>query len=226
MRYEALLARRVLAEPMQYILGEQEFYGLRFRVTPAVLIPRPETEHLVDAVADWAPKDKPVRIVDVGTGSGAIAVALAHLLPLARVDAVDLSESALEVARGNARAHGVADRVRFQQSDLLTSVRNERFDVVVSNPPYVARSEQLEPQVMEWEPHIALFAGKEGMDVYRRLVPAAGAVLQCGGLLALELGAGQAPLLQALLEVSGCWGEPEFLRDLQGIKRLMTAERF
>ncbi len=224
-QYEALLARRELAEPVQYILGEQEFYGLRFAVTPAVLIPRPETEHLVEAVAGWAPKDRPVRIVDVGTGSGAIAVALARLLPLARVDAVDVSEAALNVARGNARAHGVLERVRFVLSDLLAGLRGERYDVVVANPPYVPRGERLERQVAEWEPHLALFAGEEGMEVYRRLVPQACAALREGGLLALEMGAGQAPLLRTLVAEGGCWSAPSFVRDLQGIERVVTAER-
>jgi release factor glutamine methyltransferase len=232
MRYEGLLERRALAEPVQYIVGEQEFYGLRLRVTRAVLIPRPETEHLVEAVLGWVarlPAGKSLRIVDVGTGSGAIAVALADRLGSARVDAVDVSAAALEVARGNARAHGVGERVRFCVADLLeglsADLAGERYDVVVANPPYVSSGEELERQVVEWEPHVALFAGDDGMDVYRRLVPQACGALRGGGLLAMEIGAGQAPLLRMLLGESGCWGEPVFVRDLQGMERVVMVER-
>ena len=234
--YHALLARRARHEPMQYILGEQEFYGLRFAVTPAVLIPRPETEHLVEAVLERLPHNRAIRIVDVGTGSGAIAVTLAHLLPLALVDAVDISPAALAVAKQNAQAQGVAARVRFYQTDLLEGLQGERYDAVVSNPPYVSPGEQLEPQVLEWEPHEALFAGEHGLAVYRRLIPAARAALRDGGLLAMELGAGQAPAVAALLaehetlrdenpahtdRENMSWGEPVFVRDLQGIERVM-----
>ena len=234
--YHALLARRTRHEPMQYILGEQEFYGLRFAVTPAVLIPRPETEHLVEAVLERLPRDRAIRMVDVGTGSGAIAVTLAHLLPLALVDAVDISPAALAIAKQNAQTHGVAARVRFYQSDLLDGLQGEHYDAVVSNPPYVPADEQLEPQVMEWEPHEALFAGEHGLAVYRRLIPAAKAALRDGGLLAMELGSGQAPAVAALLAAhetlrdenpaqpgpqNMSWAKPVFVRDLQEIERVM-----
>ncbi len=221
--YRQLLARRLLHEPIQYILGEQEFYGLPLRVTPAVLIPRPETEHLVEAVLARLPHDRPVRIADVGTGSGAIALALAHMLPSAHVDALDISPEALDVAKENAQALGLAERVRFWHSDLLATVMNERYQCIVSNPPYVAATDILEPQVADWEPHGALFAGYDGLDIYRRLLPQAARLLKPGGLLALELGAGQSEALAGLFAEDSRWIELEFLPDLQGIQRVAIA---
>jgi release factor glutamine methyltransferase len=218
--YAALLARRAQHEPIQYILGEQEFYGLRFRVTPAVLIPRPETEHLVEAVLARVPHNRDVRIADVGTGSGAIAIALASALPRAQIDALDISEVALEIAQENAQTLGVADRIAFHRSDLLAAVRGTLYDAVVSNPPYIASTETLEPQVQAWEPHGALFAGPDGLDTYRRLLPQALDSLHPGGLLALELGAGQQTALEALFASHPQFEEPAFLPDLQGIPRV------
>lgn len=215
------VARRARQEPVQYILGETEFYGLTLRVTPAVLIPRPETEHLVEAVLARVRRDAAVRICDVGTGSGAIAVALAHALPLARVMAVDLSAAALDVARENAERHGVAERVRLVESDLLHAVRGERFDVVVSNPPYVAEGEVLEAQVREYEPREALFAGPTGMEIYPRLIPEAWEVLAPGGWLLMEIGHGQR---EALAELLMGWDGVEFVADLQGIPRVAIAQ--
>ena len=220
--YQALLERRLRYEPMQYILGEQEFYGLRFRVNPFVLIPRPETEHLVEAVLARMPTRRPVRIADVGTGSGAIAVSLAHSLPLAQIDALDLSHEALAVAQGNAQAHGVGARVRFLISDLLSAVSTERYDCIVSNPPYIADTEVLEPQVRLWEPRAALYAGPSGLELYRRLIPAAQRQLHAGGLLAVELGWGQAAAVEALLNPA-LWSTPEQAPDLQGIARVLLA---
>ncbi len=224
-KYAQLLARRLRHEPMQYILGEQEFYGLRLEVTPAVLIPRPETEHLVEAVLERLPRDRPVRIADVGTGSGAIALALAHALPLAHVDALDISPEALAVARRNADALGLADRVSFYRSDLLSGVPDQLYDCVVSNPPYVPAGEQLEDQVALWEPHGALFAGPAGLDVYERLLPQALTHLGPGGLFATELGAGQQPAMENLLGLDPRWSTPVFLPDLQGILRVALAVR-
>ena len=176
-QFESWIARRVQQEPVQYILGETEFFGLTLRVTPDVLIPRPETEHLVEAAIERLASLPAPRIVDVGTGSGAIAVTLAHALPRAEVTALDISAAALAVARQNAQRHGVEGRMRFLTSDLLEAVRGERFDAVVSNPPYVADAEVLEAQVAEYEPHGALFAGPTGLEVYRRLIPQAWDVL-------------------------------------------------
>ena len=221
-QFDAWIARRALHEPVQYILGEQEFYGLAMKVTPAVLIPRPETEHLVEAVLDRVPRNAKLRVCDVGTGSGAIAVALAHALPEAQVAAVDLSPAALAIARENADRHHVAKRVRFIESDLLSALPGERFDLVVSNPPYVAAEEELEPQVREWEPHTALFAGESGLEVYERLIPQAWAALVPGGYLLLEIGHTQR---DALAQILRQWNHVEFVADLQRIPRVAIARR-
>ena len=224
-RYESWLVRRAAHEPIQYILGEQEFFGLAFTVTRDVLIPRPETEHLVEALLARVPHDhQPLRIADIGTGSGAIAVALAHALPQARVTALDISAAALAVAKGNAETHHVADRMRFLQSDLLNAVAGERFDAIVSNPPYVADGDRasLEPQVRDYEPASALFAGPSGLDVYERLIPEALAALEPGGWLLMEIGQGQRDALAQRL--SG-WNDVGFVDDLQGIPRVACARR-
>ena len=157
----ALVERRRAGEPMQYITGEAEFYGLSFRVNRDVLIPRPETEHLVEEVIEIAATFAGPRIVDIGTGSGAIAVALAHELPDAKIHGTDISAPALAVARANAERHGVAQRMRFYEGDLIAPVAGERFDIIVSNPPYVAERdrESLSVEVREYEPARALFAG-------------------------------------------------------------------
>ncbi len=221
-RYQAMLQRRLLFEPVQYILGEQEFFGLPLRVTPAVLIPRPETEHLVEAVLARLDARSALELADVGTGSGAIALALAHARPLARVTALDVSGEALEVARGNAARLGL--EVHFVESDLLAGVAGERFDAVVSNPPYVPQEEReaLHPQVREHEPGLALFGGAGGLEVYRRLVPEAWEALGPGGLLAMEIGFGQRDAVAGLLEG---WSGVEFVQDLQEIARVVLARR-
>lgn len=221
-RFDAWVARRARQEPIQYIVGDQEFYGLAMKVTPGVLIPRPETEHVVEAVIAKVGRDAAVKICDVGTGSGAIAIALAKELPRAQVTAVDVSRAALEIARENAERHGVAERVRFIESDLLSAMRGERFDLVVSNPPYVAEGEVLEAQVRDWEPHGALFAGPTGLEVYRRLIPEAWEVLALGGWMMLEIGQGQRDAIAGLLSV---WDEVSFVEDLQGIPRVAIARR-
>ena len=221
-QYEQWIARRARHEPIQYITGEQEFYGLTFHVTPAVLIPRPETEHLVEAALARIPHDAPSPIADIGTGSGAIAIALAHTLPQANVTALDLSPAALSVAQNNAQKLGVADRTRFLESDLLQAVSGEHFDIIVSNPPYVPKSEILEPQVRDYEPATALYAGANGLDIYERLIPQAHAVLKPGGWLLMEIGHGQREALAALLKD---WNEVSFIDDLQGIPRVACAKR-
>jgi release factor glutamine methyltransferase len=220
--YDAWLTRRARHEPVQYIVGEQEFFGLKFRVTPDVLIPRPETEHLVEAALARTDRDASLRIADVGTGSGAIAVALAHALPQARITALDISATALAVAQENAKNHGVSDRIRFFESDLLAAVTGEQFDMMVSNPPYVADDEELEPQVRDYEPAPALFAGPEGLDIYRRLIPQAQDALRPGGWLLLEIGHGQRGAVAQLL---AGWGNVSYVADLQGIPRVACAQR-
>jgi release factor glutamine methyltransferase len=225
--FEAAVARRLRHEPIQYITGKQEFYGLALAVTPAVLIPRPETEHLVEAVLERIARTEPTTIADIGTGSGAIAIALAAHLPLARVTAVDLSPAALAIAEANARTHGLDGRIRFLVSDLLEALpldQRGHFDAIVSNPPYVPFSDAplLHPQVREHEPSSALFAGPDGLAIYRRLIPQAHDALKPGGLLALEIGHGQRDDLAALLKG---WSNVSFLADLQGIPRVALASK-
>jgi release factor glutamine methyltransferase len=221
-QFEALLKRRLASEPVQYLTGEQEFFGLLFEVSPDVLIPRPETEHLVEAVLERFDRNANPRIVDVGTGSGAIAVAIAHALTRAHVTAVDFYPKALEVARRNAERHGVMDRVTLRQADLLVEAGTAEFDVVVSNPPYIANCEKLEPQVANYEPRSALYAGPTGLEVYERLIPQANRALKPQGWLMMEIGYGQQPALEALL---GGWREVSFVPDLQGIPRVVQAQK-
>ena len=228
-----LVARRAVHEPLQYLTGRQEFYGLDLHVSPAVLIPRSETELLVEAVLLWARAamnahpGQPMRIVDVGTGSGAIAIALAKHLPGAEITALDLSLEALAMARANADRLGLGTRVRFLPSDLLQAVKAHSsealpFDAVVSNPPYVPATDagSLQPEVRDFEPHGALFAGADGLDIYCRLIPEAAAALRPGGLLAMEIGFGQRDALAALLHG---WEDLRFLDDLAGIPRVVLA---
>jgi release factor glutamine methyltransferase len=221
-QYKEKITRRQQHEPIQYILGEQEFFSLTLRVTPDVLIPRPETEHLVEALLARVPHHAPLRIADIGTGSGAIAVALAHALPHTHVTALDVSKPALAVARQNAERHGVTPRMRVLQSDLLEAVRSETFDAIVSNPPYVATSEILEPQVRDFEPHSALFAGPTGLEIYQRLIPQAQEALVPGGWLLLEIGHSQR---EALIQLLASWDEITFIPDLQQIPRVAIARR-
>ena len=220
--FNELLARRAKHEPMQYILGEQEFYGLSFLVTPEVLIPRPETEHLVEAALACLPLDQAARVADVGTGSGAIAVALADARPALQVTALDLSPPALHIAKLNAERHGLSAHIYFLESDLLASVANQRFDMIVANLPYVAAEEVLEEQVRRWEPALALYAGPRGTELYERLIPQASRALLPGGWLLLEIGHGQHEEIQSLL---AGWREIRFIADLQGIPRVAIACR-
>jgi len=221
-RFQRSVSRRELHEPIQYITGEVDFYGLSLCVDNRVLIPRPETEHLVESVLERTAMDKPLRIADVGTGSGAIAIAIAVHRPLANVIALDISSGALELAARNAKHHGLTDQIRFLASDLLVEVKTEQFDIVVSNPPYIANEEgpTLSRQVREHEPSVALFAGSSGHEIYERLIPQAKAVLNPGGWLALEIGFGQQGALSRLLED---WSELSFIDDLQGMPRVVCA---
>jgi release factor glutamine methyltransferase len=224
--YRSVIERRRSGEPIQYIFGEAEFYGLPFRVTRDVLIPRPETEHAVERVLELAGGLNGSRIVDVGTGSGAIAVALASKLPRAVVTATDLSPAALAIARENAARNNQADRIRFLGGDLLDPVRGEFFNFVVSNPPYVAESDRelLSVEVRDFEPSLALFANGDGLAVYRRLIPEAVVALHPGGWIVLEIGYGQQDAVRALLGESG-FDEIDFTADLQGIPRVASGRR-
>lgn len=231
-QYQTLIRRRLAGEPIQYITGETEFYGLPFHVTRDVLIPRPETEHLVEKALELArnlgapglAETWEGRILDIGTGSCAIAVALAHHLPHARITATDVSTSALSLAEKNAKRNGVA--IRFLHGDLLAPVIGEHFDLIVSNPPYVPAADRdtLAVEVRDYEPAQALFAGDDGLEVYRRLIPAAFHSLAHGGFLALEIGYGQSPAVQALLSSAG-FHQIETTADLQGIPRVLASLR-
>jgi release factor glutamine methyltransferase len=223
--FEATITRRLSLEPIQYITNQQEFYGLTLRVSPAVLIPRPETEHLVEAVLEHLPKKHPLQIADIGTGSGAIAIALAAHLPEATITALDLSPAALAIATQNAQTHNLSHRIRFLHSDLLAATPTPNtFDAVVSNPPYIPDTDRptLHPQVRDHEPSTALFAGPTGLDIYRRLIPQALAALKPNGLLALEIGHGQHHALAHLLAE---WNEVAFINDLQQIPRVALARK-
>ena len=225
-QYDQLMARRAAGEPLQYITGHQEFWKADFLVTPAVLIPRPETEHLIEAVlALIAPYSlgPRLKLIDVGTGSGAIAVSLARELPQAEVHGVDLSPEALGVAKLNGQRLGAS--VHFTRSDVLDSVtRDGSFDFVVSNPPYVATSEweAVQEVVRRHEPPLALFAGEDGLDVIRRLIPQAAEALRPGGWLLFEIGYGQWDAVRALLKD---WCDVHSVADLAGIPRIVTARK-
>jgi release factor glutamine methyltransferase len=237
--YRALIARRLAKEPLQHLTGTQEFYGLPLRVTRDTLIPRPETEQLVEAVLLWitarphlTTARTPLRVLDVGTGTGAIALALATHLPNADISATDISPAALSVAEHNAGRLHLGHRIHFIPSDLLTAPQFKTaapFDVIVSNPPYISIYEAatLQPEVMDHEPHLALFAGPSGLDIYRRLIPAAHAALRPGGLLALEFGYGQTDALAALFQAPRfpTWQNLRFQDDYAGIPRIALAIR-
>jgi release factor glutamine methyltransferase len=222
----ALVERRAAGEPIQYITGEMEFYRLPILVNRDVLIPRPETELLVEQALQLAPLFRGPRILDVGTGSGAIALAIAQEWPEARMTATDISEPALTLARHNAERLGLENRIRFLNGDLLEPVDGEEFEIVVSNPPYVAERDRdsLSIEVRDFEPAQALFAGEDGLDTYRRLIPAAFGALACSGFAVLEIGYGQAEAVRVLLEAAG-FKQVEFSADLNGILRVAAARR-
>ncbi len=237
--YFALVARRAAGEPTQYLTGRQEFWGLEFEVTPAVLIPRPETEHVIEVALErlgargikidmitGAPSPK-LRVADVGTGSGCIAVALAHELPHAEITATDISAAALEVAQRNAALQAVVNRVHFIECDLLTGIVGAPFDLIVSNPPYVARSDSatLAREVRDHEPHAALFGGPTGVEIYSRLIEQAGALLRAGGILVLELGYNSADEVRKMFHVQHHWANVSVTNDLAGIPRILAAEK-
>jgi release factor glutamine methyltransferase len=223
--FKARLRRRAKREPLQYIEGEAAFRHLRLRVDPRVLIPRSETELLVDEVLAWARGREGLHALDVGTGSGAIALSLATEGPFARVVATDVSGDALEVARANHAAAAPGAPVEFRSGAVYAPVRGETFDVVVSNPPYVGTGERdaLDAGVRDWEPAQALFAGETGLDVIGELVAGAPGVLRPGGLLALEIGWKQADAVAELVRAVDGFSGPAVRRDLEGRDRIVTA---
>ena len=229
MKFQRLIARRCAGEPVQYITGHQQFFGLEFKVTPDVLIPRPETELIVEETIRLAEEHKlasPV-VIDVGTGSGCIAVALARELETAQVMACDISEAALAVARRNAVKHDLADRIRFVHSDLLSAFpETQAADFILSNPPYVAQNElpTLQREVREWEPHLALTDFDDGLSLYRRLLNEAPSRLKVGGYLICELGYTQSEAVSAMADLQ-IWEAPRLLDDLQGIPRTLVLQK-
>lgn len=238
----SLLERRAAGEPTQYLTRKQEFWGLEFEVTPDVLIPRPETEHVIEVALDRLAlreiragrkqtlSGEGLRIADIGTGSGCIAVALAKDLPGAKFLATDISPAALEVARRNAARHNFADQIEFVRANLLegvTSPTNEsRFDLIVSNPPYIGRREgpTLQREVREHEPEVALYGGEEGYELYADLATQSAAHLVPGGVVVLELGHDSLPAVQPLFETPD-WTRVGVTNDLAGIPRVIAAER-
>jgi release factor glutamine methyltransferase len=241
--YFSLLRRRAAGEPTQHLTGKQEFWGLEFEVTPEVLIPRPETEHLIEVALDRLavrelrhgrdPKlsGEGLTIVDIGTGSGCIAVALAKELPAAKIYATDISPAALAVAQRNATRLGFSNHITFLESNLLSafspsSHQSPSFDLVISNPPYIGRKEThtLPIEVREHEPASALYGGEEGYELYGLLIPEAARRLGSGGLLVLELGHGSLPAVRPLLETPQ-WTNIHVTNDLAGIPRVLSAER-
>ncbi len=229
-RFRPLLRRRAGREPLQYILGRAAFRELDLFVDARVMVPRPETEVLVEEVLTWARSVERVGLtaLDLGTGSGAIALSLASEGPFDRVVATDASEVALEVARTNAGNEGLTDRVEFRCGSLFdVAAQGEQFDVVVSNPPYVAEHERaaLQPEVVTWEPSEALFGGPDGLDVIRLIVSGAGDRIRPGGLLALEVGAEQSAAVVADVEATGDFVDVRVRRDLAGRQRVVLAEK-
>jgi release factor glutamine methyltransferase len=227
----SLINKRAAGTPTQYLTGKQEFWGMDFEVTPDVLIPRPESEHVIEvAVAriGESRRNNPLRIADVGTGSSCIAVALAKEFPNARILATDISSAALTVAKRNATCHHFVDRITFLECSLLEGIPQQSpLDIVVSNPPYVARKDaaSLPIDVREHEPEIALFAGDDGMAVYPQLIAQAATHLVEGGLLVLELGAGLFEPVSDLLEARRGWTRVSATEDLAGIVRVISAIR-
>jgi release factor glutamine methyltransferase len=231
-RYETALAERARGVPAQYITGHQEFWGMDLIVTPAVLIPRPETEHVIETVLELAEVETAggqecpphTKIIDVGTGSGCIALALAKEFPEAEIHASDISAAALEIARANAARHQFEHRIQFHEADLLEGLDLTGTDFVVSNPPYVGESEedQVQLEVRKFEPRNAVFAGPAGIDVIARLIPQAHAALRPGGWLILEISGAIAEEVGQLLKG---WDDVRIIPDLQSIPRVAQARK-
>jgi release factor glutamine methyltransferase len=228
-RFDTLVERRATREPLAYIVGTREFWGLDFEVTPAVLIPRPATELIVEAILDRFPdRHAELTIADVCTGCGCVAVALAHERPAARVVATDISNDALAVADRNAARHGVGDRIELRHGDLLAPLHGRTgFDAISANPPYVVDGARpaLQPEVRDHEPAVALFGGADGLSVLTRLVGDAPAHLRPGGWLVFEFGFGQDVEVEQLVRSCAAMELVEIRRDLDGIARTVVARR-
>ena len=220
--FHAVLRRRADREPFQYITGRQEFYGLEFEVAPGVLIPRPETEILVEAAISILKEHD--KFCEIGIGSGCISVSILHAIPDAKALGIDISRGALELTANNATKHGVRDRLTLREADIFTGLDRSNFDLIVSNPPYIPQSnlESLQTEVGRFEPHSALFGGPEGLDIIQRIVADAPRFLKSGGFLLIEIGFGQAVRVDELLNTA-LWNDVDFLPDLQGIPRIARA---
>jgi len=225
--FRDLIERRAAGIPLPYLTGRRAFYDLDLIVTPEVLIPRPETEHLVEAALAWAGGRRGLRVVDVGTGSGAIAIALAKHLPEAHVWALDISAAALDVARQNAAHYGMLERIEFVPGDLLLPLlsRGQQADLIAANLPYISSDELDTLAVARHEPRLALDGGPDGLDLIRRLLDQAPRVLGAGGLLLLEIGAGQGEQVRALAEAAFPGAQVQITPDYAGHERVVSVER-
>jgi len=236
--FQKAVDRRAKRQPLQYIIGRQEFWGLDFIVRPDVLIPRPETELVVETALKAAEHGRrstegvaPFTIVDLCTGSGCIAVSLAYEMRNARLFAIDTSGKALAIARENARKHGVSERIRFLEGDLFQPLEEldvrGRVDIVTANPPYIRSGDLrgLQPEVRDFEPEVALIAGPSGREIHQKIIEAAPAFLKKHGSLIMEMGEGQAEGLIEIMNENGRYAAPELLKDLAGIERVIVAQK-
>ena len=226
--YRQLVHQRSTRQPLQHVIGETEFYGLPFHTTSQALIPRPDTETLIETAISHLKNHPNPKILDIGTGSGIIAITLAHELPQARIFSIDISKTALELATRNARLNNVSQRVHLIQSTLLTPLApNTQFDAIVSNPPYIPTKDilDLEPEVQNFDPHLALDGGSDGLDFYRKIIPQSQAHLKPLGFIALEMGHNQAEAIAHLVTQCGTFGPAQCYQDLSGHTRVLMAQK-
>lgn len=226
--YRQRVQQRSKRVPLQHVLGETEFYGLPFYSTPQALIPRPDTETLIEAVGEHLKDHASPKILDIGTGSGIIAITLAHTVPQARVLSLDISKPALELATRNARLNQVTKRVHFAQSNLFTTLApTAQFDAIVSNPPYIPTRDilDLDPEVRDFDPHLALDGGTDGLDFYRQIIPQSLTHLKTGGFIALEMGHNQAEAIAHIVAQCASFGPSSTYQDLGGQTRVLMAQK-
>ncbi|MGE5474574.1 MAG: peptide chain release factor N(5)-glutamine methyltransferase [Ignavibacteriales bacterium] len=227
-KYMDCLNKRISGIPLQYITGNQEFMSLNFNVDPSVLIPRPETEILVEEILKYvssSSENEHINILDIGTGSGCISVSIAHNSEKAMITAVDISKDALDTAKKNAEKHGITDRIRFIESNLFSGIEKKEFDVIVSNPPYIETKiiSSLQTEVKDYEPMQALDGGSDGLDCIKRIIEDAHLYLKSGGLLAFEVGHDQAERTASIIAENGRYQNIRIIKDYSGIDRVVTA---
>ena len=226
--FQKLIKRRAAHEPTAYIIGQKEFMGLNFVVTADVLIPRPETEILVEEVVERLKKvSDTINFADIGVGSGAICIAILKFLENSFAEAVDISPAAIEVAKINSTIQGVSNRINFYTGDLLTPLSGKKFNAIISNPPYIPNDviKTLQPEVLEYEPHLALDGGEDGLNFYRRLINESPNLIADGGFLAVEIGINQAIEISTMIEDNGQFDKVEIIKDLAGIERVLIAHK-